>query len=1167
MRAQTRKLVRNEVDFLMKSVNFEFLQANSPDLAALGGFAEAYAHVDPQSALVKLRALAERIVLSIYDRLDIAIGPKPNLNDLLNGPTFRDSVPTAVLYKLHALRMHGNKAAHGDDVSQKHALWLLQEAHDIARWFYIAYLNGGQAECPNYREPPVGGTAGETKTRLKEEKRIALEKLAAQEAQLNALLREHAAEQSKTEFSDAAIESTRVISEAHLDFEDTKFSLEMPTTPTRDVLSESGRNAANILKFNEAATRKWLIDSQLVTVNWHVGANGANTEQVTQEEEIPYQPTTTGLGYADYVLWDDNGRPLAVVEAKKTAESAEKGQTQARLYADGLEKVHRQRPVIFYTNGFDIWIWDDAQDHPPRKIFGFYSKDSLQYLVHQRSAKKPLNSLPIKNEIVNRLYQHEAIKRISELFMAKRRKALLVQATGTGKTRVAIALTELLVRAEWVKRVLFLCDRRELRKQAKNAFNDFTQEPLTIVGARTARDRDKRIYLATYPAMMKVFQSFDVGFFDLVIADESHRSIYNMYGDLFRYFDSLQVGLTATPVEYVTRNTFQLFECENQNPTVNYEYERAVAERYLVPFEVTTYQTGFLRRGIKYDELTDEQRERLEEQGEDPTLFDYEVKDVDKDIYNKDTNRHVIRNLMEKGIRGASKQEVGKSIIFARNHEHAVLLRKVFDEMYPQYGGKFCQVIDNYDPRAEQLIDDFKTLSNPLTIAISVDMLDTGIDVPEIVNLVFAKPVFSKVKFWQMIGRGTRLCKDLFGAGKDKTVFHIFDHWGNFDYFDFHYKQTEPGVSKSLMQLVFEARLDLAGEALQEADPKTFEIAVGLLAGDLNSLPEESIAVREKWRQKRTVSDPEILRQFDPATVAVLRGEIAPLMQWRNIRGYTEAFDFDLLVARMQIELLHKSSRFDDYKITFLDKVNSLQMHLNPVREKGEVIKRVRASTFWSNVTVEELEAAREELRTIIHHHAKTGGAGQNVKIVDIPEDVAQVQAGKRSSSILTVDMEIYRKQVEEVLIKHFDRDPVLQKIRRAEPVTGTELSQLTSMVLTQNPDVRLDVLREFYDTAAPLDAILRSIVGMEPETVRGRFETFVQKHPKLTAKQTRFLSLLENHIARYGSIEVERLYEDPFTVVDADGIDGVFPESDADELISIINTFSPDTKQEKTTK
>lgn len=1125
----------------MKSINFEFLRESWPDLAALGGFGESYAHNDPQSAMVKLRMFVERMVSGIYQKHGLPKPIQPNLNDLLNNDVFRDLVPKVIHLKFHAIRDAGNKAAHGEKVSQKTALWLLKEAYDLARWFHVAFAGGKPADCPDYREPSPGGAEGETKAKLKEQKKAVLEKLAAQEAQLEALL--------------AELEQARV-----------KAQIAEQQLADLTASAAQAQQVADIFQFDEATTRKRLIDIQLTDAGWHDGANGTSTEQIGQEIEVGHQPTTTGKGRIDYVLWDDNGKPLAIVEAKKAVESAEKGRTQARLYADGLEKEYAQRPVIFYTNGFDIWVWDDQQGYPPRKIFGFYSKDSLQYLVYQRHARQALNTLAPKAEIAGRLYQIEAIKRVTERFSNQFRKALIVQATGTGKTRVAIALTELLIRAGWVKRVLFLCDRRELRKQAKDAFNDFLNEPLVTVGASTAKDRNKRIYLATYPAMAKVFRSFDVGFFDLVIADESHRSIYNVYGDLFRYFDCLQVGLTATPVEFVTRNTFQLFECENQVPTAYYPFERAVEEHYLVPFEVQTYTTDFLRRGIKYNQLTDAQRQEIEESGEDPQTLNFEVKDIDKNVYNKDTNRHIIRNLMENGIRNASGQLVGKSIIFARNHEHAVLLRNIFDEMYPQYGGKLCQVIDNYDPRAEQLIDDFKQADNELTIAISVDMLDTGIDVPEVVNLVFAKPVYSKVKFWQMIGRGTRLCPNLFGPGEDKTSFRIFDHWGNFDYFEFHYKPVEPTVSKPLLQLVFEVRIALADAALQAAEPALFEMAVDLVAKDINQLPEDSIAVREMWRTKLALSQPEVLRQWAPATVARLKADLAPLMQWVNLRGATDAHELDLLIARMQIELLRKSARFDDLKINLLDRVNSLQMHLNPVREKAEVIKQVRSTVFWQNVTVEALEFVRKELRTIIHHKASGGGGPMPIKILDITEDDSQVQSGQRLSSIPSVDMKIYRQQVEQALRELFESDPTLRKIRRGEPVSEAELEGLTSLVLVQHPDVRLDILKGFYGEALPLDHIIRSIVGMEPDAVRERFELFVQKHPSLTAKQTQFLNLLQNHIAKYGAIEVERLYEDPFTLVDADGIDGVFQnEADSDELINIINTFKPNLTQEIT--
>lgn len=1149
----------------MPSLNFDFLEKVAPDLAALGAFAENYARTDPPSALVKLRSMTERMVNGLYERIRLPITPQSTLHEMLRHRDFCSVVPRSVRLKMDAVRDHGNKAAHGETASEQTALWLLKESRDLAAWYYLAHLGGTENQVPSYEEPPPGGLLGETKGRLKAEKRALLEKLATAEAKLETSLRE--LEESRARSATALEVHPALLDSASSDIP--HFSrrghvgvraADIEHTALYEA-SATAQAAADVLRFNEASTRKWLIDSQLVSAGWKVGARGSQTEEVGQEVEIDHQPTETRKGYADYVLWDDNGKPLAVIEAKKTAESVEKGQSQARLYADGLEKMVGQRPVILYTNGFDIWIWDDGQGFPPRQVFGFYSKDSLQYLLHQRTEKKALDSLSIKPEIVNRLYQQESIKRVTEGFASKRRKALIVQATGTGKTRVAIALTDLLIRAGWVKRVLFLCDRRELRKQAFNAFNDFVSEPMTRVGARTAKDRDKRLYFATYPAMMKIFQSFDVGFFDLIIADESHRSIYNVYGDLFRYFDCLQVGLTATPVEYVARNTFRLFECETQNPTFHYPYDRAVSEGYLVPFEVITHQTEFLRRGIKYEQLSEEQRAQLEDQGEDPTIFDYDPQEVDKRIYNRDTARHVMRNLMENGVRDASGQRIGKTIVFARSHEHAILLRHVFDELYPQYAGKFCQVIDNYDPRAEQLIDDFKDPGNELAIAISIDMLDTGIDVPEIVNLVFAKPVFSKVKFWQMIGRGTRLCRELLGPGKDKQFFRIFDHWGNFDYFDFHYRHSEPSIAKPLLQLLFEARIDLAETALQAARPNTFDWVIGLIEADLKSLPDETIAVREKWRQKGALSQPAVLRQYEPATVHGLRQDMAPLMQWVNIRGYAEAYRLDLLIGRMQLEILRGSSRVQDYRITLMEQINSLQMNLNPVREKAEVIRRTRSESFWETVTAEDLEMLRKELRLIIHLHATSGAAPIPPKVVDV--DDGGVITARRTTSIPIVEMQAYRRQVEEVLIGLFETDPVLRKIRRGELVTDAELDTLTSLVLTQHPGLKLDVLRQFYESAPPLDHIIRSIVGMEPKAVGERFRTFVQRHPSLTAKQTRFLSLLENHIAKYGSIEIERLYEDPFTVVDADGIDGVFKEADADELIRIINSFGPMSQDE----
>ncbi|RAK59569.1 restriction endonuclease subunit R [Phenylobacterium hankyongense] len=1113
----------------MKSQNFEMLRPNWPELAELGGFAEAYAYADPASALMKLRLFAENLTKDVYRDLRLPKPEQASFVDLLKCDSFAAITPKVVLDKLHALRIHGNKAAHGEPATTRNALWLLKEAFDLARWMFVRFATGDAAALPQFAPPASDRTADDTKE-LQREKRQILERLAAQEAQMDALLGE--LEEARQQAATATKQKDEI-----------------------EALAAAGAATANLLEFSEATTRTQIIDSLLAAAGW--------VEGVGREVEVQNQPTPSGLGYADYVLWDDDGRPLAVIEAKKTSVDSEIGRHQAKLYADDLERTHGRRPVIFYTNGFDIWMWDDVLGYPPRKVFGYYSKDSLQYLVtFQRAGRKPLDTLSPRADIVNRLYQVEAIKRVNERFSAGHRNALVVQATGTGKTRVAIALAELLIRAGWVKRVLFLCDRRELRKQAKNAFNDFLSEPIRVVTSRVNPSATERIFLATYPAMQKAYQSFDVGFFDLIIADESHRSIYNVYGDLFHYFDCLQLGLTATPVDFVTRNTFSLFGCEGQIPTSNYDLEQAVAEGFLTPFEVFEHTTQFLREGIRLDTLTADQIEQLEEQGEDPSQYDFTSEQIDKVIYNKDTNRAILRNLMENGLRDATGQLPGKSIIFARNHQHAVLMRQMFDEMYPQYGGRFCQVIDNYDPRAEQLIDDFKGdgTNNDLTIAISVDMLDTGIDIPEILNLVFAKPIRSPVKFWQMIGRGTRLCEDLFGPGLDKKVFRIFDHWGNFERFETGYRPAEPTQSKPLLQLVFEERVALAEAALRLSEISTFDAVIELVRGDIEALPEESVAVRERWREKRAVSVPAVLHAFAPPTVAMLRQVVAPLMQWRNIRGLGDAYALDLLIARIQIAVLRRSSAVGDLKIELLDRLAGLQMHLNPVREKAEVIKRVKSDEFWERPTVGDLEAIRIPLREIMHHREKGGATPLPAKVVDVTEDATAFQSSRRSTTIRSVDMKAYRQVVEAELQRHFETNPTLQKIRSGEPVSGDDLQALVSLILIQSPNASRDVLEEFFaDTAEPLDFAIRKIVGMDPQAVAAHFAEFARRHPKLTAKQTRFLGLLQNHIARIGWVTLDRLYEQPFTVVDADGLDGVFADpKEIDDLLDIVSVFEP---------
>lgn len=1124
---------------IVESRNFEFLRQEFGELADLAAFAESYAYNDPVSALVKLRTYAEFLVKAVFAHHRLELNYQSTLNDLLRDASFQSITPPVIQDKLHLLRIKGNHAAHGTlfKDSETRVPDFLKEAHDLGRWLILTVVGRPATEIPAWQALP---RHAKSEDGLQQKTKAALAKLAEQEALMAKLLDD--------------LEAARAQAE----------SAKKSETEIAAILKQA-QQAANALDFSEEETRFKLIDEMLATAGWEVGPRGVSTAQVGQEVEVLYQPTTTGKGFVDYVLWALNGKPLAVVEAKKTAEDAQKGKMQAKYYADGLEKMHGQRPLIFYTNGYDLYLWDDAKKEAPRKIFGLYSRDSLEYALFQTQQREPiLAALNPKEFITDRLYQIEAIKRICENFDKRRRQALVIQATGTGKTRVAIAFAELMIRARWAKRILFLCDRRELRKQAADAFDEFLpSEPRVLVTRTTSGDRTKRIYLSTYPAMMKCYQNFDPGFFDLIIADESHRSIYNRYRDIFRWFDSYQVGLTATPVKFIHRNTYSLFGCENEDPTSNFTYEEAIAHDppYLCPFTVIKHTTKFLREGIKYKNLTKEQQEQLDEQVEDSESVDYEKEHVSRQVFNRDTDKAIIRNLMENGIRNADGTRLGKTIIFARNHAHAKQLVEVFDELYPQYGGDFCLRIDNYEPRAEQLIDDFKSTdgSKNLTIAVSVDMLDTGIDVPSIVNLAFAKPVKSYSKFWQMIGRGTRLCLDLFGPGQDKTEFRIFDHWGNFEYFDELQKEAEPSRSKSLPELLFEARIALGEAALHAQDLTALKLATQLLASDIAALPEDCLSVREKWKDIRGIQKPGVLDGFAAATVAVLRNTISPLMQWRDCRGKEAAFRFDLLITRLIVARLMGSSEAETLRDEVINQLSDLPINLKPVQEKLPVIQKAKQLAFYQSATVTDLENLRQELRGIMRYRKSSGPGRPQPVFLNVAEDPAEHHVTPHKVKLAGMDLAAYRNRVETVLRSLFEQSTALKKIRAGQPVAESDLDELVSDVLLQDPDLHLEELLNHYpNKSQSLALAIRRIVGMDSAKVDDHLKAFVQQYPTLNANQIRFLELLKSHISTYGTIELERLWETPFTSIHAEGIDGVFTDSNQiDALLALLTELN----------
>jgi type I restriction enzyme R subunit len=1123
----------------MKSQNFEFLRLRRAVLSDLGGFAESYAHSDPASSLIKQRSIVEQIVNAIYDSYRLRVPWSDNLNDMMNEHEFRQAVPEVVQGKLHAVRKAGNMAAHprrpsggrpAPQITPQLALERLQETFEVALWFHIQ-IDGGQRKDSPAFIPPAAGTVTNGKARE------ALEKLRLAEAKFESVLADVEEERKKR----VAAEQVAATTAAEL-----------------TALRAQGQQVATTLEFNELKTRRRLIDTLLLDAGWDVGLDGTSTETVKQELVLG-----PGDGRADYVLYGPNGKPLAVIEAKRTVKDAKAGAEQARLYADALERSTGQRPVIFCTNGMDIYLDDDAQKYPRRKVYGFYSLDSLEYLVHQRSAKTNLATIAPNLTITERMYQLEAIKRVTERFSKHFRKTLIVQATGTGKTRVAVSLCDVLMRAGWAKRILFLCDRRELRRQADRVFKEFMPgEPRVVVDATTSSDRDKRIYLATYPAMMKCYEDFDVGFFDLIIADESHRSIYRKFRTLFQYFDALEVGLTATPVNFVERDTYKLFECEDRDPTSHFSFQEAITSSppYLTPFRVREFNTWARTDGFSYKGMNDEQKRQLEEQTSTPDDIDFEPEDLDRKLFNADSTRHVWRTLMEEGIRDVTGSRIGKTIVFARSHDHAAHMEEVFSDLYPQYGSTFCKIIDHQETRREQLIDDFKNPADDLTIAISVDMLDTGIDVPEVVNLVFAKPVKSYVKFWQMIGRGTRLCRDLFGPGRHKTEFLIFDHWGNFRFFDEGFEEKQPSVQKSLLQHLFEARVELAQAALDKMDQLAFEQTAALLIADISAAKTaNSIEVRDRWRELELLSEGSRIAHFAPATKADLLDIAAPLQQWRSIRGDEDAYRFDLLMTRLQVEIMKggpNAPRVQDLRARVQEAVELLAKNQNPVKAHADSINQVRDKDFWTAVQVHHVEGLRNDLRGIMKHQQSTPNGRVAPLIFDVTD--TGLQAATYVPKLEGLDLVAYRQRVEAVLQQHFAQNPVLQRIRDGQPVPEPELEELAKLVLQIDDRANIKhLLGRQPETRRSLVTVFRSLVGLDASAVARSFAGFVHKYPALSSQQLRFLQLLQNHIAQNGGIDIDRLYEPPFTTVHTDSVDGLFPDpAQAGEVLAILVAF-----------
>lgn len=900
--------------------------------------------------------------------------------------------------------------------------------------------------------------------------------------------------------------------------------------------------------YSEAETRRYLIDVDLHRAGWPLD------QDRDREYEVAGMPNTKGIGYADYVLWGDDGKPLAVVEAKKTTADPEVGQQQAKLYADCLETMHGQRPVIFYTNGYTTWIWDDSA-YPPRRVAGFYKKDELARLILRRTHRETLDVAGVEDAIVERYYQKRAIGSIFSQFSSARRKALLVMATGTGKTRTAIALVDVLQRAGWVKRALFLADRVSLVNQACNAFKAHLPEssPVNLV---TEKETEGRVYVCTYPTMMGMIDAtkgaearFGVGHFDLIIIDEAHRSVYQKFGAIFRYFDSLLVGLTATPREEVDKNTYDLFDLEAGVPTDAYELETAVADGFLVPPRVEQVDLKFPREGIDYDKLSDEEKEQWEslDWGDDVepgTLPDrVNAAAVNSWLFNKDTVDKVLQHLMEHGHKVEGGDRLAKTIIFARNHEHAKFIEERFNHHYPQHAGHFARIIDHYAKYPQSLIDDFSQKDKAPHIAVSVDMLDTGIDVPEVANLVFFKPVYSKIKFWQMIGRGTRLCPGLLGPEDDKPDFRVFDFCFNFDFF----KENPDGInandSAALGTRLFRARVQLLGHAQMnpELDPDAAlrgSLTDGL-HGEVAAMNRDNFIVRMHLEAVERFQKRETWGAVDEGDRETLQQELAGLPS-EIATDDIECRLFDLTALRMQLALADgDDGAFESHRKRVVEIAMLLEEKtaIPAVAAQLEYLAIVQEATFWDGIGLEGLEELRVRLRGLMPFLDKKK---RKIVYTDFKDEVIGVRAHD-AIAVPKMTGAQYEKKVNDYLRNHLD-DLVIHRLRTNQALTPTDLRELETTLASigeKDGETLLSGLLE-RSGAQSLVHFVRNLVGMDRAAAQAAFSEFLNDR-SLATPQIRFVEMIIDQLTARGVMEASALYEPPFSNLHAGGPDALF--------------------------
>lgn len=1117
--------------------NFQFLKPEWSEIYDSAHKVESLIHADPRACCFYARRTTELAIEWMYAHdATLTLPYERNLSALIHDPVFRRTVGD-LFFKLRTIKDVGNLAVHSHKViHESDAMQATKELFHFLYWFWRTYTRLDAAQFT--------GIAFDL-NRIPSSTPVASPQTAEQLRTLGARLQER-----DKQLADAA----RTITDTDAEIK----------TLRREIAEAKKRNQLipDTHDYSEAETRDYFIDLMLREAGW------ALDKPEDREFQVAGMPNNKGIGFVDYVLWGADGLPLAVVEAKRTKKDARIGQQQAKLYADCLEARFARRPIIFYSNGYDTWLWDDV-NYPPRQVQGFYKRDELELLIQRRTTKKELSTESINTTIVERYYQERAIRSTAEAFARSERKALIVMATGAGKTRTVIALCDLLQRCNWAKRILFLADRVALVNQAVNAFKTHLPNASTVNLVTDKEDTGSRVFVSTYPTMMGLIDDtkggearrFGAGHFDLIIIDEAHRSVYQKYRTIFDYFDALLVGLTATPKSEIDKNTYSLFDLESGVPTDAYELSQAVEDGFLVPPHPVSVPLKFQREGIKYDDLSEEEKEawdlmEWDEDGEEaPDKIDAAA--LNKWLFNADTVDKVLATLMTRGQAVAGGDRIGKTIIFAKNHNHAQFIQERFDINYPHLKGAFARVIDNYETYAQSLLDDFSQPEKTPHIAISVDMLDTGIDVPEIVNLVFFKIVRSKTKFFQMIGRGTRLRKDLFGTGDDKKFFYIFDYCQNLEFFNQNTKEVMGSAQPSLGKQLFTHRLELLNAVRQledqDASLKSLENDIaGTLHAEVSAMNVDNFVVRPQRKYVEQYKQAAAWENIRPDESMEIANRLAGLPSEREAEEET-AKRFDLLIMKTQLAILGKSS----FLKRLCDAIKSLAARLEEkssipvVHEQLPLILELQTDEYWADASLPMLDLARKRLRDLIKFIDKRE---RKIVYTDFEDEIGDISEVALSGFGITNDLAQYRKKVKHFLKAH-ENHIAINKLKHNVPITPTDIQELERLLFESGHVGDRGDFEKSFGKQENLGEFIRGLVGLDREAAKRAFSDYLSDST-FTANQIRFINQIIDYLTQNGVMNAAMLYESPYTDYSPAGLDGVFRDAQANKIVEILATI-----------